>query len=400
MELEFDKEINAILRKARNGTTSATPAGGAGHLDAESVSLFVENAIPAKTRTTYTAHFADCDRCRTVLANAIRLNDQPAEHEAVVVAPVAEKTVSWLEKIFRIPNLAMVMGALVITFGGIMGYVLFFNNAGSRNSDLAKVTEPKQPMAAAPANRSFESTVETNSNAASASNTTVNSPLPPEPMYGVATPPSGSGSGSLPTVANTVPETSKDEVNEKRPAQPPLISDDKAAAPGTTGGAQPPPEPNKTLSAAPKPMSTPADAAKSGIDRDRKDDSGSDMLALKKKESEDGRRAATGEEKMRQEREAPMSAAKSGPSRSGPLNTQNQINNQVFDMPVTRSVGGKSFNNRQGAWYDTAYRGQATTNVSRGSEEYRKLDGGLRSIAQNLGGVVVVVWKGKAYRIQ
>ena len=220
-------------------------------------------------------------------------------------------------------------------------------------------------------------------------------------MYGVATP-SGSGSGSIPTAANTAPETSKDEVNEKRPAQPPIIADDKSSVPGSSGDAQPPPEPNKTLAAAPKPMPSPADAAKSEVDRDRKADSGPDMLASKKKEAEDGRRAATGEEKMRQEREAPMSAAKSGPSRSGPLNTQNQVlnNGNLGDMPVTRSAGGKSFNNRQGAWYDTAYHGQTTTNISRGSEEYKKLDGGLRSIAQNLGGVVVVVWKGKAYRIQ
>jgi len=63
-------------------------------------------------------------------------------------------------------------------------------------------------------------------------------------------------------------------------------------------------------------------------------------------------------------------------------------------------VGGRSFNNRDGAWYDTGYHGQSTINIGRGTEEFKKLDGGLRSIANNLGGVVVVVWKGKAYRIQ
>jgi hypothetical protein len=78
----------------------------------------------------------------------------------------------------------------------------------------------------------------------------------------------------------------------------------------------------------------------------------------------------------------------------------NQVNNKAFEMPVTRKVGGRSFNNRNGAWYDTAYHGQSTINVRRGTEEFRKLDGGLRNIANTLGGVVVVIWKEKAYRIQ
>ncbi len=63
-------------------------------------------------------------------------------------------------------------------------------------------------------------------------------------------------------------------------------------------------------------------------------------------------------------------------------------------------VGRKSFNNRDGVWYDSAYHGQATTNVRRSTPEYNKLDSGLRNIANTLGGTVVVVWKSKAYRIQ
>ena len=65
-----------------------------------------------------------------------------------------------------------------------------------------------------------------------------------------------------------------------------------------------------------------------------------------------------------------------------------------------RTAGGKKFEMKQGAWYDTSYRGQGTKNVRRGTSEYRDLDGGLRSIAESIGGTVVVVWNGKAYRIQ
>jgi hypothetical protein len=63
-------------------------------------------------------------------------------------------------------------------------------------------------------------------------------------------------------------------------------------------------------------------------------------------------------------------------------------------------VSGRTFELRQGAWYDTSYRGQGTINVRRNTETYRKLDRGLRSIAENLIGTIVTVWNGKAYRIQ
>jgi hypothetical protein len=67
-----------------------------------------------------------------------------------------------------------------------------------------------------------------------------------------------------------------------------------------------------------------------------------------------------------------------------------------------RSAGGRQFVRRGGAWTDTAYRGQATTSVRRGSDQYRALvadEPGLRAIADQLGGEVIIVWNGRAYRI-
>jgi hypothetical protein len=68
--------------------------------------------------------------------------------------------------------------------------------------------------------------------------------------------------------------------------------------------------------------------------------------------------------------------------------------------PTVRQAGGKTFDLRDGVWYDRAYSTQATTNVRRGSEAYRKLDSSVRTIAETIPGVVVVVWKQSAYRIQ
>jgi hypothetical protein len=71
---------------------------------------------------------------------------------------------------------------------------------------------------------------------------------------------------------------------------------------------------------------------------------------------------------------------------------------------ATKSIGGRHFVRDDNRWVDTEYKSStAVTNVARGSEQYRALIGdepGLRTIAEQLDGEVIVVWKGKAYRIR
>ncbi|HSQ24698.1 MAG TPA: hypothetical protein VLN44_09810, partial [Pyrinomonadaceae bacterium] len=71
------------------------------------------------------------------------------------------------------------------------------------------------------------------------------------------------------------------------------------------------------------------------------------------------------------------------------------------EAPQTRSAGGKKFRKQGAAWVDQKFKSSMTIkSVSRGSDEFAALDSGLRSIAQQLGGEVIVVWKGKAYLIK
>jgi hypothetical protein len=90
-----------------------------------------------------------------------------------------------------------------------------------------------------------------------------------------------------------------------------------------------------------------------------------------------------------------------GPSRD---NVQSQVSNSANRMQQEasgrRQIGGKIFDLKQGVWYDAAYHGQRTINVRRGTVEYKKLDAGIRTAADSLGGIVVMVWHDKAYRIQ
>jgi len=74
------------------------------------------------------------------------------------------------------------------------------------------------------------------------------------------------------------------------------------------------------------------------------------------------------------------------------------------DQGETRTVSGRTFRKRNGAWVDSAYHASpaATTSVARGSEQYRALvadEPGIAVIAGQLSGEVFLVWKGHAYHL-
>jgi hypothetical protein len=70
----------------------------------------------------------------------------------------------------------------------------------------------------------------------------------------------------------------------------------------------------------------------------------------------------------------------------------------------TRTVSGRRFAREGNAWVDTAYDPSRTPiKVARGSEQFRALvadEPELRAITEQLNGVIIVVWKNRAYRIQ
>jgi hypothetical protein len=70
----------------------------------------------------------------------------------------------------------------------------------------------------------------------------------------------------------------------------------------------------------------------------------------------------------------------------------------------TRSVAGRRFRREHGIWIDTAYdSSRSTFSLTRGSEQYRSLvadEPAIKTIAEQLDGEIIVVWKGRAYHIQ
>jgi hypothetical protein len=367
MELEFDKEIDALLRKVRPPAV----ASGSAHVDTDAMNAFVEGALPDAIRKTYTAHFADCDSCRKALSHLALLNEPLAMKAAAgaplrAVSPRPPKAVPWYRSLFRSPALVAAMGVLVLAFGGVLVY-LVTQRGNSTESSVAMQKEvsnaaPPIPYAGIDSNSNSAATSSMSNAAVSNSMSTAANRSAANTSSNASTnakqPPSPSASGSGGAVSSTTT------------AQPP-----SAAAPTTVDG----------LDAGGK---VPEDKPKTSTE-ERKDQ---DTRAMSQnRDLSDDRLAGA---------DAASKKAVGGSLRSAsPVLGRNEGNMQS-EMAVTRRAGGKTFRNSNGAWYDSAYHGQSTTNVRRGSDEFKKLDAGLRSIANDLGGVVVIVWKDKAYRIQ
>jgi hypothetical protein len=97
----------------------------------------------------------------------------------------------------------------------------------------------------------------------------------------------------------------------------------------------------------------------------------------------------------------PMSQRNAGAvGRRGPSG----LDKNKVEAVETRSVSGRRFTREGNAWVDTDYdSSRSTIKVTRGSDQFRALvadEPGIRAIADQLSGTVIVVWKNRAYRIQ
>lgn len=390
MEFEFDKEIDFLLRQtARSETASALENPKSNHLDADEIAAFAENALPEKARLNYVAHLADCDYCRKNLASLIAL-DSAAQSEIIHAEEpqllVAETKIPWYRKLFAVPNLVYAMGALVLLFTGIGVYTVLQSN--SNNSQVSGVYE-KQIGGRGMASDGDASTTETfvaNSNSSMSNmsaatnamtNTSSNSLASASNAANLAMPLTAANANA-PAMSREADKDLKPEAakpaetrNETQdltktepippPAPPPALKETRSEN-----------EPERQLQAAPQQNVTTQNQAQLSNQTQIMPDSRSVQR------SQSG--AALQENKRKKLEDA--------------------ADDEAEKSSNTTTISGKTFRRENGVWYDAAYRGQATINVSRGTNEYKKLDSGLRQIVERIGGTVVVVWKEKAYRIQ
>lgn len=396
MELEFDNEIDALMRKEAAGRTITIGEIASPHLDADEIAAFVENAVPTTTRAGFITHFAQCDDCRGTLSHAIALHAENAAAEpAGVAAPAVTVAVPWYRKLFLFPNLAYVMGGLVLLFAGFIGLSVLTRNYQSGQSDVSSVRSSDERRAASEAPSAAAPFANSNASvgySANAASNAANSAMANAPGGLTAVPANA-------TTANTMTVNTPAAAKEIAPAQPgkdlnaPDDEDQKKSEP---------------VAAAPPPAKAEAYSTDGVSGRQTQD-----LPLLKPAESEKSRRAE--ENKAMQQ----MSPA---PKSKGPSRDRNEINNARNRNETTtdllsrkrdnagtgrtgsdagkKQVSGRTFEFRQGVWYDTDYQGQSTINIRRNTDNYRKLDLGLRGIAESFIGTVVTIWNGKAFRIQ
>lgn len=372
MELEFDKEIDALLRKGQLDST-AMVAGPGVHLDPADISAFAENVLPERAKQLYTAHLAECGRCRKILSQTIALNveAEPVTASSDVVMPVTEDALPWYRRLVRVPTLAYAMGAFVLLFSGFLGYTVFQSMIGSTAmTEVSQVSDSQSAPASGPnagdeQYSAMANTAAANSNSASAVPGTVSNAAN---MASNAL--NSTGNGTLAPV--TAPAA------EPKPAE--ILTDGVAAAKDQPAAA-----------AAPPPVAR--DEAEADRDEERKaktEDKNDTTVTARRPE----------DQKVLQERSRSGPAKKPAYDARGDSRAQQTSPMLAGRASNRRQISGRTFERKDGVWYDTAYRGQATINIRRGTEAYRDLDSRLRTISESLDGIVVTVWKSKAYRIQ
>ena len=399
MSRESNKEIDVLLRKLSgkwNGNSAADSNSAAGvddHLDADELNAYAEQALPAATRARYTAHLADCGRCRK-LVTQVSLSST-----AVVSARAEEKAPSGLKAFLASLFSPMVIRYAVPAMAVIIVVALAWIGVrrSSPRPELASnvvrtpaetaINRNEQPAAATsqPTSEGFtKQDVDQRGDVTKLENKQAGQKrqgnVGEEQVATAAAP-------APPTTTTEVAKSTDDLVKRPQPSEPAAAP---ATAPGSVAGAKPP-----------------SDAEKNEATRQKKDES---ALARDAKAKEEDRGAF----------QAAGQANVSGPAKTqGGLDSQSERaaklraarreapSKKVFGTreqeTEVRSVGGHRFERRGQVWVDVLYESQSITNVSRGSEQYRALIGdepGMRTIAEELKGELIVVWKGRAYRIR
>lgn len=388
MRQETNNEIDLLLRRLGRRPDGSVSDPHDGHLDADELNSYAENALPPAARARYTEHLAECSSCRNLVV-------QLSSAAGVVVAP--ERTVvpassglrSFLASLFSPLVLRYAIPALGLAVIAVIGFTVFRTDQPGGTDVVQRSSAPALPneQPQAPATGSASDSKLADSTSAPA-----------------ATPDSEGKLSKAPTTAAT-----------------PLDKNSAAAADVNAASAEPPPPKPVQPLGANTPASSPAPSAA---------DVESRAFEVPVQKQEVQRQVQTAQEPQRErayaerrdenrrgaDEGAPAAAPAGAKPRgevssvrpqagagSGALRRTDSVEKDSDDAEI-RTVAGRRFRKQRGVWVDTAYDSSTeTTNLTRGSERYRALiadEPGIKTIADQLDGEVIVVWKGRVYRIR
>ena len=452
MKEGFDKEIDTLLRR-RAGASAAqsfadgggfgTAPGASAHLDADELGAFAEGALPSGARLAAASHLAECDRCRGVAVALSRSlgAGEVKQHAAAVPASTATPRPAswraWAAALFAPRTLRYAAPLLALSVVAVVSFVaLRSRNAGSlQNTQTARPqvetagTRPAPDVAATPGtfDEGQPGLVEGKS-ADKAGEAAPSSPTAP--------PPGGRG----PSVNEERVESSGTAADTAAPV---------AAPPPPPSASSPEAAPVEIAKSAPRPVAaetsqpvSKSDGGDSNKEKSVRSAEPVDEVAANEAATQQQRRAAntraanelpdggnraqkradTNTSNIYGENNAPRSAPRESEredrdrsgsgggalaARRGRANTrteQKTEDDETTRVGETRSAAGHRFRREGSAWVDVNYKpSMRSTGVRRGTDAFRALVADvpvIGRVAEQLGGEVIVVVSGRAYRIR
>ena len=374
MKQETNNEMDLLLRRLGRRDDAAVPED---HLDVDELSAYAENALPAAARARYTMHLADCSRCRSLVA---QLSSSAGVVAATDSGPVTEPSGlrKFLASLFTPMVLRYAAPALGLILVAAIGFVVLRRNQSDGFVAQNTETAPQQkPFAspAAPTDSYADSVTAPSPERLDEERKQKNQPAQPAPPPNMP-----------PSVTSVDAEVSKDKAvaQPKREEQPAPAANE--------------PAPVKTAPAATpeqSPRAAETEAAKNEV-RVQSADASQKEKKLRDEEREDRKKDSDNFARARKPADS-VSAPATGAARG--------MQSGGTDLSAnTRSVAGRRFRKQGSVWVDTAYdSSKDAVTLSRGSEQYRALvadEPAIKTIADQLEGEIIVVWKGHTYRIR
>lgn len=451
MKEAFDKEIDSLLRRhvgagaeARAGGEARRSAPEPAHLDADELSAFAEGSLPAAARVAAVSHLADCGECRALAVSLSRtageIEKRAAPAQVEPARPARRR--AWLAALVAPRVLRYAAPALAACLVAAISYVAWRSRpartelARRASSSAANRAAPRQAVEGGEEDEGGQLT--SNANMSANTNSSV----------ATSEPPGGEDEGEAERAAaretqargpNAEAETQTATTAEPKPAEAPPPPEEKSAAaagappaPAAKPGANEPTEAAKTENkekedrAAASQDQTVSNDQPSQRQQQAKRSNQSNLDIVSPDDSRNQPRAATnnssnvysnngtsagslaaarGEDRDRTERGggAPAPSARRGRA-VGESRAKSDEEDKDARAEGTRPAAGHRFRREGGAWVDVNYKdSMPSTGVHRGTDAYRALVADIPEIgrvAEQLGGEVVVVVRGHAYRIR
>ncbi|HZI88482.1 MAG TPA: zf-HC2 domain-containing protein, partial [Pyrinomonadaceae bacterium] len=139
---EIDLLLRSLAQRKRLHPT-ASESHSEKHLDADELSSYAEQALPAATRARYTSHLADCSSCRKIVSELTAASGNRFREPLVSPDPSG----GFLERLGALLSprlLRYVVPALAVVIFVVVGWVALFQ---SRQTDfVAQNQQANQPV--------------------------------------------------------------------------------------------------------------------------------------------------------------------------------------------------------------------------------------------------------------